>query len=152
MAKKKIVKKRRSPLTRGNHTMTESEYFSKIRSALRTIFRYWPPMQLALEKASRPSQSTNKRIKKEYQCALCKKWNIRKNVEIDHVQECGSLNKYEDIVPFIKNLTKEDISSYQILCKSPCHRLKTKNYLKLKREERKNAKLIPMVSKVQKGN
>jgi hypothetical protein len=81
-------------------------------------------MQLALEAASRPSESTNKRIKKEYQCAKCKKWFKRADVEIDHIEEAGSLNNYDDIVPFIQRLTKEDISSYQILCK-PDHKVKT---------------------------
>lgn len=124
MAKKTIKRKTTTVLSRNGGTMTESQYFSKIRSILRSGFRYWKPMQLALEKSSRPSQSLNKRIKKEYQCAKCKNWFKRADVEIDHIEEAGSLNKYEDIVPFIQRLTKEDISSYQILCK-PDHKVKT---------------------------
>lgn len=124
MAKKVIKRKSTTVLSRNGETMTESQYFSKIRSILRSGFRYWKPMQLALEKASRPSQSSNKRIKKEYQCANCKKWFKRADVEIDHIEECGSLQKYEDIVPFIQRLTKEDVNAYQILCK-PHHKEKT---------------------------
>ena len=119
MAKKKKVEK-----TRNGGKWTEAQYFAKIRSSLRNGFRWFYPMQQALEKASRPSQSENKRIKKEYQCAHCGKWLPRKNVEIDHILECGSLRSYEDIVPFIQRLTAEDVNSYQILCK-PCHLLKT---------------------------
>lgn len=133
MAKKTIKRKATTVLSRNGGTMTESQYFSKIRSVLRSGFRYWKPMQLALEAASRPSQSTNKRIKKEYQCAKCKKWFKRADCEIDHIEECGSLQKYEDIVPFIQRLTKEDISSYDILCK-PCHKIKTNNYKQLKKK------------------
>ena len=110
--------------TRNAGKWSEAQYFSKIRSCLRNGFRYFAPMQLALEKASRPSQSENKRIKKEYQCAHCRKWLPRKSVEIDHIVGCGSLRSYEDIVPFIQRLTVEDINAYQILCK-PCHLLKT---------------------------
>ena len=113
--------------------MTESQYFSKIRSILRSGFRYWKPMQLTLEAASRPSQSLNKRIKKEYQCAKCKKWYKRADVEIDHKVECGSLSSYEDIVPFIQRLTKENIDAYQILCK-PCHKLKTEAFRQSKKK------------------
>jgi len=127
----KVVKKKKSPRvvrTRNSATMTESEYFGRIRSALRNSFKYWKPMQEALHKASRPSQSLNKRLKKEYQCAKCKKWFKRQAVEIDHIQECGSLKSYEDIVPFLMNLTKEDVNAFQILCK-PCHKEKTKKYI-----------------------
>ena len=125
--KKKVEKKFNSG------TWTESRYFSQIRSALRNAFRYWKPMMEVLEDASRPSQSENKRLKKEYQCFSCKKWHPRKNVEIDHIVECGSLKTYEDIVPFIQRLACEDKECYNILCK-PCHKTKTQEY--------KNTKLL----------
>ena len=133
MAKKVIKRKATTVCSRNGGTMTESQYFSKIRSILRSGFRYWKPMQLALEAASRPSQSLNKRIKKEYQCAKCKKWFKRADVEIDHKVECGSLANYEDIVPFIQRLTKENVDAYQILCK-PCHKLKTDAFRQSKKK------------------
>lgn len=139
--KKKVakVKKIKVPKTRNFNTLTESEYFSKIRSGLRAAFRFWKPMMEALKLASRPSQNKeNKRLKTEYQCAHCKEWFGRKGVEIDHINPAGSLKCYEDVVPFIKNLTAENVDSYQILCKDKCHRIKT---LK-ENEERKQKKLI----------
>lgn len=136
MAVKKTIKKRcTTVLSRNGGTMTESQYFSKIRSILRNGFRYWKPMQIALQKASRPSQSINKRIKKEYRCAKCENWFIRTQVEIDHIEEAGSLRSYEDIVPFIQRLTKEETNGYQILCK-PCHLLKSKQFRDLKKKEK----------------
>ena len=111
--------------SRNANTMTEAAFFGKIRSTLRNGFRYWKPMQLALEKASRQYKGDNKRQKKEYQCEKCKKWFKRTDVQIDHIVECGSLNTWEDIVPFLKRLVSEDIKSYQILCKKD-HLLKTK--------------------------
>lgn len=123
--KKKVNKRTKVPRTRNLGTLTESEYFSKIRSALRRTFRYWKPMQEALKQASRPSQNKeNKRLKIEYQCAKCGQWFSRKGVEIDHILPAGSLRTYDDIVPFIKNLTTEDIKGYQILCIKD-HKLKT---------------------------
>jgi 5-methylcytosine-specific restriction endonuclease McrA len=133
MTKKVVKRKATTVCSRNGGTMTESQYFSKIRSILRSGFRYWKPMQLTLEAASRPSQSLNKRIKKEYQCAKCKKWYKRADVEIDHKEECGSLSSYEDIVPFIQRLTKENIDAYQILCK-PCHKLKTEAFRQSKKK------------------
>ncbi len=119
--------------TRNNFTLTEAEYFSKIRSALRKTFQFWKPAILALEKASRKSQSENKRIKKEFQCNHCKKWFKRADVQIDHIVECGSLRTYADITPFLQRLTLEDPNGFQVLCKC-CHTVKTK--------ESKECKLI----------
>lgn len=114
-------------------TMTHSMFFSKIRSGLRNTFRYWKPMQEALKLASRPSESENKRLKTEYKCAHCDKWFKRADVQIDHIVECGSLKDWDDIVPFLRRLTIEDVRGYQILCKK-CHNTKTLKY----KEEKKN--------------
>jgi hypothetical protein len=118
MAKKLVDKPRNAG------TLTESAYFAKIRSTLRSGFRWWKPMAIALDMASRPYKGPNKRLKKEYQCKHCGKWYPRKEVEIDHIVECGSLKCYADLVPFIERLTVEDPNGYQILCK-PCHKVKT---------------------------
>lgn len=134
---KRLAKKRASarrvitPKTRNVNTMTEGQFFQKIRSALRRTFRFWKPITDAAERAARPYSGPNKRQKKEYQCNHCKNWFMRKYVQVDHIVECGALNKYEDIVPFIINLTKENPSDYQVLCKE-CHSIKTKAYLKAK--------------------
>lgn len=122
--------------TRNAGTLTEAEFFGKIRSALRNGFKYWKPMQIALDKASRKSQNANKKVKKEYQCCSCKKWYIRKDVQIDHIIECGSLRSFEDIPNFMRNLTQESADSYQILCK-PCHLVKTKETKTAKKNETK---------------
>lgn len=141
--KKKIkVLKPKVPRTRNLNTLTETEFFSKIRTALRNAFRYWKPMQQALELASRPSKSANKRIKKEYQCAHCKAWFQRNKVEIDHIEECGSLTCLDDVAEFIRKLTKEEVNAYQILCKDKCHKAKTKAYLEARRELKSKSKLL----------
>ena len=133
MAKKKTKTTKKSivPKTRNAGTLTESQFWGLIRSALRSKFRYWKPMQLALDKASRPNQSSNKRLKKEYQCAKCKKWFKRDDVQIDHVIPCGSLKNYDDIQGFIERLTIEDPKGFQILCKED-HKEKTNSERKKK--------------------
>ena len=135
--KKKAVKKKGSTINKkkvlnpkvpreyGGGTLTKSQYFGKIRSALRNCFRYWPPLQQALKNASRPSQNTeNKRLKTEYQCERCKKWYSRKEVEVDHKIPSGQLTEYEHIPDFIKRLSTENVEDYSVLCK-PCHLSKT---------------------------
>ena len=103
--------------TRNGGTMTEAQYFGKLRSSLRKAFQWWEPMKFALNAARRKSQSDNKRLKFEYRCALCNQWFARKDVEIDHIIPCGSLIHYEDIAEFVKKLTPEDPGAYQVLCK-----------------------------------
>lgn len=125
MAKKKPTKRIMVPRTRNANTLTESMFWSKIRSALRQTFQYWKPMQQALENASRPSQSKNKALKKEYLCKECVDWFPRKSVHIDHIEECGSLRSFDDIQGFIERLTIEDVNGFQVLCK-PCHLTKSK--------------------------
>ena len=127
MAKKTVEK------TRASGTMTEAQYFQKIRSALRNGFRYWKPATKALELASRPYVGENKRQKKEYQCVVCREWFKRTEVQIDHLVPCGTLRSYDDIGPFIEHLTIEGVENYQVLCK-PDHLIKTK----LEKENRKN--------------
>ena len=121
---KRKTAKGRVAKTRNGGTLTEAQYWQKIRHSLRKAFRWWKPMMDALKEAERPSQSPNKRLKKEYQCGECKNWFPRTQVEIDHIIPCGSLNCYEDVAQFIKNLTPESPSAFQILCKTD-HKTKT---------------------------
>lgn len=120
-----MARKSTTVLSRNGGTWTEAQYFSKIRSALRSAFRYWKPITQALEKASRPYKGANKLQKKEYQCAMCLDWYKRKEVEVDHKIPCGSLRSLEDISGFIERLTAEDTNAFQCLCKQ-CHLEKTK--------------------------
>ncbi len=109
-------------LTRNAQTMTEAEYFSMILSALRKTTRFWKPCLRALEASKRKSESTNKRLKYEYQCASCSGWFARKYVEIDHIVPCGGINGYDKILSWILLAHVED--GFQVLCKV-CHKQKT---------------------------
>jgi 5-methylcytosine-specific restriction endonuclease McrA len=122
-----VVKKKqatRVPRTRNGGTMTEAQYFQKLRSALRSAFRWWTPMKMALDSSKRNSRSLNRKIKFEYQCAICTNWFARTSVEVDHIIPCGSLRGYEDVATFIERLTPEDPKAFQVLCKA-CHLKKT---------------------------
>lgn len=113
-------------------TWTKAQYWSAIRSALRSKMRWWKPANEALLASRRPYKGPNKLQKWEHLCAHCGQWHIRKNVAIDHIVPCGSLNGPEDLAPFLERLTPESPDAYQVLCKE-CHNVKTQ-------EERRNAK------------
>lgn len=122
MAKKVIIKKLKP---RNAGTLTESAFWSFIRSALRQKSRWWKPIALAKQRAKRSYKGPNKRQKFEYQCNICKEHFPEKDTNVDHVVPVGSLNCAEDLPGFVERLFCE-VDRLQVLC-SKCHDLKTKN-------------------------
>ena len=122
MAKrKKIV---RPPKARNAGTMTESAFWSFIRSALRQKSRWWKPILLCKQQSKRAYKGPNKRQKFEYQCNLCKQWFADKNINVDHKVPAGSLQCANDLPGFVERLFCE-IDNLQVLC-NVCHDSKTK--------------------------
>ena len=124
MAKKKIVRKSKVPKVRNAGTMTESAFWSFIRSALRQKSRWWKPITQCKMLARRDYKGPLKRQKFEYQCNHCKKWFPEKKINVDHINPAGSLNCAEDLGPFVERLFCE-IDNLQVLCET-CHDVKTK--------------------------
>lgn len=126
--RKKTVRKPRAnaaPKTRNNGTMTESAFWSFIRSGLRQKSRWWKPITQCKLNAKRTYKGPNKRQKFEYQCNSCKKWFAEKNINVDHIDPAGSLNCANDLPGFVERLFCET-DNLQVLC-STCHNTKTQN-------------------------
>lgn len=111
---------RRVERTHAGKTWTKSRYFSYIRSCLRRSWSRYPVRFQVLAKASRPYKGEDKRRKKEYQCKICNKWFMQKEVEVDHITPCGSLKEYDDLPRFVATLFCEE-DNLRVLCK-PCHK------------------------------
>lgn len=124
MPKKKIVKSK-TPKTRNAGTMTESAFWSFIRSALRQKSRWWKPISQAKLKAKRKYKGPNKRQKFEYQCNVCKDWYPDKEINVDHIIPAGTLRCANDLPGFVERLFCE-IDNLQVLC-NVCHNKKTQN-------------------------
>ena len=116
---RKVVSK-----TRCHGTMTESAFWSFIRSALRQKSRFWKPITECKLKARRLYKGTNKRQKFEYQCNVCKNWFIEKKINVDHIAAAGSLRSSKDLPGFVERLFCE-VDNLQVLCEV-CHNKKTK--------------------------
>ena len=124
-AKKKPIKKTsRVPKTRNAGTMTESAFWSFIRSALRQKSRWWKPITECKMKARRAYKGPNKRQKFEYLCNSCKTWFPEKQINVDHIVGAGSLNCGQDLPGFVDRLFCEQ-DNLQVLC-TTCHDHKTK--------------------------
>ncbi len=125
-------KKTTTPKTRCAGTLTESSFWSFIRSALRNKSRFWKPVTLCKQNAKRKYVGPNKRQKFEYQCNKCKGWFADKNIQVDHKIPAGSLNCAQDLPGFVERLFCE-VDNLQVLC-STCHGVKTQ------KEKAKNVK------------
>lgn len=113
-----------APKVRNSGTMSESAFWSFIRSVLRNKSRFWKPIQECKQLHKRKSQSSNKKLKFEYQCSECKEWFPEKEIDVDHIVPAGSLNKAEDLPQFVEKLFCE-VVNLQLLCKKKCHLEKT---------------------------
>ena len=121
---KKAAVRKIAPRTRNAGTMTDSMFWSFIRSALRNKSRWWKPITQCKMKSRRAYKGPLKRQKFEYQCNECKNWFPEKNINVDHTIPVGALNCSEDLPGFVNRLFCE-VDSLQILC-SGCHDIKTK--------------------------
>ena len=117
-------KTNRVPRTRAGGEWTEAAFWGFLRSGLRGMSRRWPPLvRHALLAARRKSQSSNKRLKWEFQCASCRGWQDRKSVQVDHVVACGSLKSFHDLSTFAERLFCES-EGLRVLCVK-CHQKRT---------------------------
>jgi 5-methylcytosine-specific restriction endonuclease McrA len=123
MTKKKTVRRTNTVKTRNAGTMTESAFWSFIRSALRQKSRWWKPITECKLEARRAYLGPLKRQKYEYQCNTCKKWFPEKKINVDHIVGAGSLNCADDLPGFVERLFCEQ-DNLQVLCET-CHDKKT---------------------------
>jgi hypothetical protein len=117
--KKKKVVNPRVPREYCGGTMTKSAFFGAIRAFLRQRWMYSCPFRKEVLKQAYSS------LLKKWQCNECKKMFLKKEVEVNHIEPCGSLKDYDEIKTFHDRLFVDDISKLEVLCKH-CHLLFTK--------------------------
>lgn len=113
--KKRVVKKPKVPRTRGNNTMTESQFFGFIRSGLRQKWTRWPPRFAAIKQAEVVVAG-----KRWWKCEMCNGLFKQKDVEVDHIEPAGTLTAFEHIGDYCKRLFVE-VDKLRVLCKKKCH-------------------------------
>lgn len=121
------IKKTKAPRvarTRAAGTMTESAFWTMIRSTLRNKSRFWEPIKLCKQLGRRKYVGPRRTQKWEYQCACCSKWYPEKEINVDHIRPAGQLRSAADLPSFVETLFCE-VDNLQILCNT-CHDKKTK--------------------------
>jgi hypothetical protein len=108
--------------TRASGQWTEAAFFGFLRSGLRQLSLRWPPIHSVLLRVRVPYVGPNKRQKWAYKCEWCNSLFSRKEIHVDHMEECGSLRSMKDIAPFVTALFCEE-DKLQVLCHK-CHNWK----------------------------
>lgn len=120
--------------TRNAETLTESAFWSMIRSSLRGRTIFWKPVQLCKMNSRRKYIGINKKQKFEYQCNCCKQYFKETEVHVDHTIPAGSLRCGDDLKGFVERLFCE-VEGFQVLCNTgigSCHHTKTQSEKKKK--------------------
>ena len=103
-----------------SNTMTNASFFGMIRSALRRLYMIqWKAKGATLRQARRVSKLRDARIKWEYNCAICDNWYTLKEVQVDHIEPCGTLRSFDALAGFCKRLFVET-HGLRVLCVA-CH-------------------------------
>ena len=74
----------------------------------------------------------SKKIKVRYICAQCKGEFPSDGVQVDHIEEIGSLKSLEELENFADKLFC-DKEGMQVLCKDICHQEKTNAWREIRR-------------------
>lgn len=118
----KIPKKRAAPKVRNSNTLSESGFWSFIRSALRQKSRWWKPILETKNAQKIAYKGPNKRRKFSYICEECKNEFDAKKVAVHHKIPCGTLTCANDLSAFVENLFCEK-DGLILLCEL-CHNKK----------------------------
>jgi hypothetical protein len=116
---------------------TESQFWGEIRSALRRKWMMSPVRADVLNAATRKLVKPRGRQRVETQCAACQGWFARKQVDVDHVIQCGALNAVT-AGQWIERLFVE-AHGLQVLC-DECHNAKTKAERATKQKPKRRTK------------
>lgn len=105
-------------------------------SALRSVFRRYPPYGRTLNKVKEEYFITTKNGKQlrrvKFKCASCGEWFSRKQIQVDHISGVTGEKGFptlpdgsSDWNTYIANMFVSD-DGLQVLCKDKCHKEKTK--------------------------
>ena len=111
--------KKKADKPRNAGTMTESAYWSMIRSCLRSKSRWWKPIQECKKDAKHLYKGTNKRQRFEYECSVCHEMFAEKFISVHHRKEVGTLTRPEDLAGFVERLFCEK-EGLMVVCEG-CH-------------------------------
>lgn len=119
MVRKNLTKKQRDERSR----------CSQVRNMLRRAWSRDPNRYRTIRECRRDYKGENKRQRFEYQCNMCKQWFKQSEIQVDHIEPCGSFFNKEtgrfSRMLFARFCYRLFFGELQCLCK-PCHVIKGK--------------------------
>ena len=116
--------------TRAGGRWTEAQFWSFLRSGLRSKYTRWPVRYDVMNEVRRPCKGKG-RQQWEYKCSICLHHFPQKGVEVDHYPEaCGPLKSFDDLARFTRALFCEK-DNLRVVCKD-CHAAHTASERKKK--------------------
>lgn len=113
-----------APWGQGTPWKTQAEFFTFLRGGLRRVWNKHPSKLNALKKqriqVKNPNPRGNKATVWGASCAMCGKHYISKEIQVDHINSAGQLNKVEDIQGFVERLLLVSEKDLRLVCK-PCN-------------------------------
>lgn len=107
---------------------TEAAFWNYIRGVLRRGWKDYPlKIKFKLDNTIpnfEGSGITNPKVKKVGKCAICGEWFPSSGLQIDHVEQAGSMKGYDQMGTFAHNLFTT-VDNMQLLCEKTCHPLKS---------------------------
>lgn len=103
---------------------SESQFWAWLRGCLRKAWmRYPPSITWKQAQAIPPPDGYTGRAKKFGVCALCGESAPISSLEVDHIDEGGSIKSYEDASKWLEKIL--DVNDNWQLVHKECHRIKT---------------------------
>ncbi len=103
---------------------SEQSYFTWLRGNIRKIWNFYPAkLKWKSAQLREPPKGYSGRAKKLGTCHYCHNNFAASHLEVDHVQQAGSCNTWEESHQFLKNLL--DCNDNWVLACKPCHKCKS---------------------------
>lgn len=119
---------------------TKSAFFTYLRGGLRNLWQRFPAkLKWKSSQLISPPASYKGRAKKLGQCYYCKEMFAASSLEVDHVEQSGKCNSWEEAYQFLYKLL--DCNDNWVLACKPCHKIQSHSQrLECSFEEAKVAK------------
>ena len=102
----------------------QTAFFTYLRGHLRLLWSRFPAkLKWKSAQMVKPPKGYTGRAKSLGVCYYCKQSFAASHLEVDHVQQAGSCNNWEESHQFLKNLL--DCNGNWVLACKPCHRVKS---------------------------
>lgn len=103
---------------------TQAAFWAYLRGGIRLIWsRYPAKLKWKQAQLVAPPKGYTGRAKKVGTCSYCQHIFAASSLEVDHVFQAGSLNSWESVTTFVRNLL--DTNNNWVLACKPCHKVKS---------------------------